>query len=599
MVRMSKSSLVNGVTLKVENRSGFDKSKFWAGTIPVGALVPLHRKLMIPSSGTLRLKISAQLPPLASDAYLRTHLKIETFAVPLRLCSGSFESWYCGREVYDAYNEVFSRADLPAYALLDISGQFSSSSGSLSPEDSLLYRRTVGDESLFDYLGVPFVNRADGKPRALTFPQSLEGSYTSDGGSTEKFLKLNIFPFVAYQLIYDEWYRNKFVERPLFSPPAGRGNQGREIQIPPSKNASTLPYIAIADTSKVYYFSDFYEALESADFGFDGDRFYPSPTETNLISDDLNNGNLWTLRYRNYGNDYFTAATPQAQEDSPVSVNASAGFSIAALRLANALQEFREANNYASPDYVQTNAARYGTWISDGVAQKPVLLGSCDIPMYTSGVEQNAVGGSSSGRNPFASVGARYGSAHAEGNEFICKFDIKEPSYLMTIVSLVPEASYSEGLDKEMTLFIEKNDLLDLPMAQFEGIGNEPIRGYELQLNNSDNIFGYVQRYLHHKIGGVNEIHGLYRNNSSLQHFIPQRVIASSPGISSSFLKVKPSDLDNVFATSSDVGIGVMIDAAIDFFVSEPLSESAIPSLVDPAREHGRSVYLKTGGTKL
>lgn len=42
-----------------------------------------------------------------------------------------------------------------------------------------------------------------------------------------------------------------------------------------------------------------------------------------------------------------------------------------------------------------------------------------------------------------------------------------------------------------------------------------------------------------------------------------------------------------------------MLDCAIRMTVSEPLSESALPSLADPAREHGRSVYLANGGSKL
>lgn len=58
--------------------------------------------------------------------------------------------------------------------------------------------------------------------------------------------------------------------------------------------------------------------------------------------------------------------------------------------MSNALQEFAEINGYASPDYVQTLSARYGSSLSYGVAQKPVFLGSADIPMYTSGVEQTA-----------------------------------------------------------------------------------------------------------------------------------------------------------------------------------------------------------------
>ena len=116
---MSKKSISNGVTLKVENRSGFDKSHFNALTTGVGTLTPIVKQLVLPnSSGKLRVKISAQLPPLATDAFLRCHLKLESFLVPLRLCYGGFESYFCGRETYDAPNDTFVRAKLPRMAIL-------------------------------------------------------------------------------------------------------------------------------------------------------------------------------------------------------------------------------------------------------------------------------------------------------------------------------------------------------------------------------------------------------------------------------------------------------------------------------------------------
>lgn len=106
-----------------------------------------------------------------------------------------------------------------------------------------------------------------------------------------------------------------------------------------------------------------------------------------------------------------------------------------------------------------------------------------------------------------------------------------------------------------------------------------------------------------HKAGQVNEVHGLFRQGSSLEAFIPQRLSVNGQmfsGLTSAFLKVDPSDLDNVTAVAGAISeYGVMIDSKIDLFVSEPLSESCLPSLSDPAEEHGRSVYLKRGGVSV
>lgn len=571
---MSKKSLQNGVALKVSDRSGFDKGFFNALTTGVGTLTPLVKQLLIPSQGKCSVKISAQLPPLASDAFLRSHLKVEAFVVPMRLCYGGFESWLCGREVYDPTSASFVRAKLP-FAAISAEGDF--------PDPVEPWSASIGAGSLHDYLGVSPVVSAQGVERSPVPSSGTRGTVDVAQDVSVSYCPVNIFPYISYALIYDEWYRNKLVQRPLFSPPAARPNQSGSLDAI-SMTAAALP---------------FWSSGQRVGVVNDDDNNFVGDTSGNCISGVLNNGNLFSLRQRNYGDDYFTAATPSAQEGQPAYIDTSGGgFTIGALRMQNSLQEFREASNYASPDYVQTLVVRWGVAPSMSVAQKPVLVGSADFPMYTSGVEQTAEGAGQSTNNPFDTVGTRFGRGHAEGTDFVCEFDVKEPAYLIVLVSLVPEATYTQGLDHDMQILTEEGSLVDLPMAQFEGVGNEPIFANEID-SAGTGVFGYVQRFLWHKLGNRNQAHGLFKYGQSLSSFIVQRVI-NNPQLNSRFLQVNKTDLDNVAAVSAGISqFGVMIDARIDLFVSEPLSESAIPSLSDPAKEHGHSVYVKTGGSKL
>lgn len=545
----SKKSLLGGAQIRVENVSGFDKSRFNAFTAPLGAIVPMAKQLMIPGKFKLSVKLSAQLPPLATDAFLRSHLKVEAFLVPLRLCYGGFESWFSGREVgyYDAGSSqyVTARAKLPRLSIIG------------NPVQAQL-DRFFGPHSLMDYLGV----KAE---------LNDSGSVTGVPAGTDRF---NIFPFLCYSLIYDHWYRNKLVEKPLFTPPDFD-------HITSAGLCPNLPFVQFAEIR------NFYINLASG----------ATPV--------LMNGNLTDLRYRNYGYDYFTTALPSAQEGNPMSVDTSGGsFTISALRMQNALQHFSEINQLAGPDMVQANKARYGVDLSDGVAQRPILLGSADFPMFTSGVEQTAQGAGDNSSNPFAGMAARFGRAHAEGSDFVCEGQVKEPSYLFVMCSLVPEANYSAGISHDMLLFSNEGSLVDLPVAALEQTGYEPV--YEKELSGSvqisNDVFGFQPRYMWHKAGAVNEVHGLFRRGASLASFIPQRDFYNASGtrISSAFLKVGPTDLDNVMAVSGDLSkYGVMVDSAIELFVSEPLGESVLPSLVDPAEEHGYTIYVKRGGQSL
>lgn len=568
----SKKALLGGVSVKVENRSGFDKSRFNALTTGLGTITPIAKQLVIPGSkGKLSVKISAQLPPLAADSYLRTHLKVEAFLVPMRLCYGGFESWFCGTPHYNAQAESI-RAKLP---LLRLHGSESEPSGSVLGDPSV-FDAEFGAGSLTDYLGVKFP-KASGKTPWEWF--------------LSKGYKLNLFPYLAYWLIIDHWYRNKSVERPYFTRPSYQdpaGSDGGQRSF-----VSSLPFVAFG--SKVNVACNDYLDAAVVDTGEMSPYFFSrqgTPGDPAV--------RIFDLAQRNYGDDYFTAAKPSAQEGSPASISTAGGsFTIAALRLQNSMQQFQELNSYATPDFIQTNMARYGDAPSDGIAQKPILLGSADFPMYTSGVEQMVTGNVQT-LNPMQGIAARFGRAHAEGTDFVCSFECHEPSYLMVLATLVPEANYSTGIDHDMTIFTEEGDLTDLPCAVLENVGNEPISNQELSLESEPGVFGYVPRYLWHKAGQVNEVHGEFRAGSSLQAFVPQRAFGGDTQISSSFIKIQRSDFDDVTTIEGQVSrFGVQIDSAINLFVSEPLSESALPSLQNPAAEHGHNVYLKNGGTPL
>lgn len=555
----NKRALLGGTQIKVENVSGFDKSRFHAFTAPLGAIVPMCKQLLLPGKFNLRVKLSAQLPPLATDAFLRTHLKVEAFLVPMRLCYGGFQSWFSGEPIAD--NSSASATTTLTQAKLPYLRFFAT-----DPSQIVQSRLTAvfGAHSLSDYFGVKFPC-VNGVPDPTRWPAN---------GGTSIDVNLNLFPYIAYQLVYHHYYRNKLIQRPLFAPPAASST---------ITDAAYLPYVNFTSRRPFAY------RLDAVSSGVG-----------------LLNGTLLTLRQRNYGFDYFTTALPSAQDGSPMTVSTSGNtFSIAALRSANALQHFAEVNQVAGPDYVQVCRARYGKAPSAAVASKPIPLGSADFPMYTSGVEQTSGTNQASTGNPFAGIGARYGRGHAEGSDFVCSCDVDEPSYLIVNCSLVPEANYASGIQHDMQIFTNEGSIVDLPNAQLELAGMDEVLSREMYFTPGGQwsaAFGYQPRYMWHKAGAQNMISGLFRKGCSLEAFIPQRDFDSQQAppvqISSAFLEVGRGDLDNITAVAGAISqYGVLIDSSIELFVSEPLGEGSLPSLANPAEEHGRSVYLTRGAS--
>ena len=518
------------VRVNVPGRSTFDKSFKNILTGKVGTLIPIVSKYVMPGAkGSLKISLSASLPPLASDTFMRADLKVEAFLVPYRLLYGGFESWLTGkylRKKPAGQTASFVRAELPVLVVGD--GTQAGMTSDLS---------YMGAGTLADYLGL----RLD--------PNTLPASYQQN---------FNIFPFIAYHRIWDDWYRNPRVSHPMFGPEVDASVTGLS-QLPYWSSDSVTPF-SIRNT-------------------FDNGHF------------------LSMLHQRNYGADYFTVAQANAQFGGPQSVSVVANaFTIQALRQANSIQQWAERSGLASTrlqDYVR---AHFGADLASGVAQRSILLGSASYPVYSKGVE--AQSGVSATNNPFTSVGAQYGRASAAGSDFVCRFECNEPSQLMVLVSLVPEANYGSGIDHQFFLLNASGAQVDLPDPILENTGNEPIYSSELTGlmyggTSPGPVFGYVPKNTHYKTSR-NEVHGLLRAGESLASFVAQRTFSGpAPTVNTSFLRISSTDLDNVTAVTSELSsYGFWLDSFIDLKVSEPLVESAIPSLQDPAYEHGRGVVL-------
>lgn len=516
-------SVQDNVKVKVPGLSGFDKSFKHILTTKVGTLTPLMCKYVMPGAkGSLKLAVSACLPPLASDTFMRANLKVEAFLVPMRLLYAGTESWLAKKKVYDPVNNVRTTAEIP---ILQYGG-----SGDAS---------YLGPGTLADYLGF----RMD----PANIPSGTHPTW-------------NVFPFLCYYRVIDDWYRHSKLGVPYFTPVDYRSAAPYDS----THRISYLPYV-VHTTQQALNF---------------GDQF-------------INGARFGALQQRNYGSDYFTVAMATVQSGSAQSVSTSGGsYTIASLRTANSLQQWAERSGYAGDTLQDYCYAHYGANLASGVAQRAILLGSASYPVYSKGVEANSANAATN--NPFTTVAANYGRGMASGTDFICKFECNEPSYLLVMASLVPEANYAHGLNHEFLILNGVGAQIDLPDPLLENVGNEPIWTSELtgDAMHSSTVFGYVPKNTWYKTA-TNQVSGLLRAGQSLDSFVAQRTFSGTPTLGNVFLHVNTTDLNNVTAVTADLAnYGCWIDSFINLKTVEPLVDNAIPSLQDPAYEHGKTVVL-------
>lgn len=542
--------------VKIQKKSGFDKSHQNLLTTKVGTITPLLVDEVIPNETVnLKVNLSATLPPLASDTFMRCQLKTEAFFVPSRLLNGAYEEWLTGSKLkigtgeFDAY--------MPTLVL---------STGTTSG--------ITGPGTLCDYLGFSWVSGS-----TTSYPQSGE---------------ISALPFLAYHKIWDDWYRNPLITRSCFTKcyPISAG------QVDQLSGLRFAPWMAYRNQ------------------GIARNSF----TSTNNDLTLADGKTIYMLRQRNFGADYFTTATPSAQNgaaqsvsfDIPIpsgitsgsSATTSSKFTISALRAANSMQQFLERNNIAGSRLVDYVRAHYGASLSDGVAQRSVLLGSAAFDVYSKGIyqTQNGVSGQTSTNNPFdGSVGAEFGSAYASGSDFIIKgFTANEPGYIFVMVSLVPKVTYSTGIRRYLTHYVGAGSVTDMANPLLQNVGQQPIYKYEVNGNLSDTgVWGYTDRFAEFKTI-EDQLHGLLRDGQSLQSFALQKSfpLDSVATITTQSLEIPTNYLNQVTAVNNAVSnYGVWIDSFLDYKVSMPLAQYAIPSLQDPAYEHGNEITVQRGGS--
>lgn len=526
----------------IPNRSGYDMSFENLLTMKCGTLVPVLCEFVSPNE-TFNIGHLSQvtLPPMATNFFGRIDMRLEAFFVPMRILWGGWQNFFTMPFNNPFSSPVVRPTRLPYITTNDCNNPI------------------FGRGTLTDYLG-----------------SKVEMNVCPVGG----YYIPNILPYLAYHKIYDDWYRNKRIQQRCFV----NYNFNMVPGAPIVNKVGSLPWF-------------------SGEFGFD---YSPSsdPDISNVSTLKFADGvSLFALRQRNWAKDYFTTAElyPQASGDvlgSTVEFDTSGEtgeISISALRQANVLQRWMERNNVCGEEYADQIKGHFGSMPSDAVVNRPIFLGSDMFGIYNRSVYQQ--GGQSSvedSRNPFiGSVGSSGASSQGfkDGN-LVSGFNSTEHGYLMILASIVPHAYYSTGIRRHLTY----NTRGDIPMPLLQGLGEQPI--YSCELNGmlgpdfKNSIFGYQQQYSEVKYHD-DEVHGLLVDGSDLQSFALQRSFptGSVPDLSTSFLQIPESYLDQVQAVSTSVsGFSAWLDMYFNYKKVSPFSEWVMPTLGDLKDTHKENI---------
>lgn len=590
------SKIFKNQPVDIPNRSGFDISFENVLSMTTGTLIPVLIEEVLPNETySLGYMAQVQLPPMATEFFGRVDMRLEAFFVPNRILWAGWQDFMTMPVFSPFANQVFRPQFLPSVIRSYSSAGFSSMVTNygyniITEYESQSPLFCAG--SLADYLGI-------------------KTSQDSENINTENFVEFpNILPFLAYHKIYDDWYRNPNIIKPLFTRPANDGGQA-------GFSMSTLPYISfkvndapknvVGFTGPHYVEKDqsgkviYYQMSMSNSLFFSGATQTNPPTQVPCLFD---------LHQRCWEKDYYTTAAfyPQSATN-PASISIPDGASnltIPQIRSANVLQRWLERNNIAGMRYSDQIKATWGIMPSDALLDRPLFLGSSKFGIYTKGVAETAYNTANEtySRNPFnGSVGTRAGSTHGFGKDgLIDSFTSTEHGFIMVIASVVPHAYYSTGIRR----YLSRSQIGDFANPLLQGLGEQAIYSAELiqdpqntitNANSSTNnpmsifgtdIFGYQQQYSEYKYHD-DEVHGRLQITEDLSAFCLQRYF-SSVQLDKDFVSIAVDELDDVLASDYTLGAVTWADFYFDFKKVSPLSEYVIPTLGDLKNTHKENI---------
>lgn len=493
---MAGQNLLNSVQVSRPNSNVFDLSHDVKLSGNMGNLIPVACIDVVPGD---RFRIGCEsmvrLAPMVSPVMHRVDIYKHWFFVPKRIIWENFEDFIT--------NTPDDLGNLPAWPFIDI--------------DEANYTE------LADYFGIPI---------PIT-------------GQEER---ISALPFAAYQMIYDEYYRDQNLMQSV-------KEQNGNVYCVDGDNSTGFTSLLGKLQKRSWEHDYFTAALPFAQKGAAvqlplGDVTLKDPWYTVGDAQVPNFKDQFQVEavgggvFESY-NVPLDGITSDIQPDRSFAYDPAGSLEVGAttindLRRAFRLQEWLEKAARGGSRYSEMIRSMFGVISSDARLQRPEYITGIKAPIQISEV-LNTTGTTEAPQGDMAGHGigyvqGRYGSFRAE-----------EHGYIIGIMSVMPKTAYQQGIPKH---FLKINDPFEHYWEQFAHIGEQEVLNKELyafQGAAGANTFGYLPRYTEYKYE-QNRVAGDFR--TTLNHWTMSRIFATPPALNAAFIAADPTH--RIFADTDE-----------------------------------------------
>lgn len=531
------ANIFQKIPVKVPRSTNFNKDHEVLTTANFGDLVPVFCEYLNPGDKySITPEVVCRMVPMLAPVFSRINLFFHFFAVPIRLLDYQFQKKFINNQNLDG-----------SYARPFING---ASLVTLNSSNAKYF----GIGSLWDYFGFP------------TIPSA------SSAGT----VNVNILTdcFRAYQLIYNEYYRDQNLQTEVPLDPDFNGSEidadGDTTRDGGTYSVTELLTLRQRCFEKDYFTSalPFTQRGEPVTIPLSGDAniYYEtgtssfqkvrrvvsgSPVLPGLNGNTENQDMFSSLGSSSIGNLVQNDMDDNAQGITRLStnianidlngthkvdlsgVNAS---TINELRFAFALQSWLEANARAGARYKEQLMVHFGVVGRDARLDRPEFLGGVRVPLAISEVLSTAQTNDEVGDVSNVVVGDMAGHGiGVSAKRCVRRYFADEHCLIIGIMSIMPRTSYCQGVRRQFTAF----DFFDYPFPRFAHLGEQAIRNKELFISGNtdtdEGVFGYQSRYAEYKYI-PSRFTGEFR--SSLLYWHLGRTFSSTPQLNGEFVSL-------------------------------------------------------------